>query len=299
MRATFYVNSGFVGHPGHLTWAGLRALQAAGHEIAGGSIHHLLLTGLVPGQLRHEICDDRTSLLDQGLEVNAFAYPYGAVDAAAEQEVRACGYASGRLASGIRGGARSCPGCPYAESLPPRDPLATRLPAGARATTQLARIEGSVRAAQRHGGGWVQLLFHHVCDRCDAYSITQRNLARLLDWLAAQRGVEVHTVGQLLDARGPAIRVVAPQGTWSGDGRISIPVAIDAPVGVHSVRYFVDGHLVGVRRSAPWRLRWDSHRVGPGRHAVRAMVEDDHGRVAISRRAIFVRRAGSLGSRAA
>jgi hypothetical protein len=66
-------------------------------------------------------------------------------------------------------------------------------------------------------------------------------------------------------------------------------VAVDAPVGVRSVRYFVDGHLVGVRRSAPWRLRWDSDRVGPGRHAVRAMVEDDHGRVAISRRAIFVR----------
>jgi peptidoglycan/xylan/chitin deacetylase (PgdA/CDA1 family) len=289
MHATFYVNSGLVGHAGHLTWAGLRALQAASHEIAGGSIHHLMLAGLVPPQLRHEICDDRTTLLDQGLEVNAFAYPYGAADAAAEQAVRACGYASGRLASGIRGGGRSCPGCPYAESLPPHDPLATRLPAGARATTQVASIEGSVRAAQRHGGGWVQLLFHHVCNHCDSYSITQRHLARLLDWLAAQRGVEVRTVGQLLDAQGPAIRVVAPQGTWSGAGAISIPVAVDAPAGVRSVRYFVDGHLVGVRHSAPWRLRWDSDRAGPGRHTLRAMVEDDRGTVAISRRAIFVR----------
>ena len=299
MHATFYVNSGIVGHPGHLTWAGLRALQTAGHEIAGGSVNHLLLTGLAPEQLRHEICDDRTKLLDQGLEVNAFAYPYGAADAAAERVVQACGYASGRLASGLRGGVRACPGCPYAESLPPHSRLATRVPAGARATTQISRIEHSIRAAGRHGGGWVQLLFHHVCDHCDAYSITQRNFARLLDWLATQPGVEVHTVAQLLDVHAPAIRLVTPQGTWSGDGRISIPVAVDAPAGVHSVRYFVDGGLVGVRHSAPWRLRWNSDRVGPGRHTVRAMVEDDHGNVTMSRRAIFVRRAVSLGSRAA
>jgi uncharacterized protein (DUF2267 family) len=43
-----------------------------------------------------------------------------------------------------------------------------------------------VTAAEQNGGGWVQLVFHHLCDQCDAYSITEANFTALLDWLQTQ-----------------------------------------------------------------------------------------------------------------
>jgi hypothetical protein len=289
LRATFFVNSGLIGRTGHLTYDQLRAIQALGHEIGGGGLDHLRLDKLSAGRARREICDDRTNLLDQGLAVDAFAYPYGAADAQAEQIVQGCGYSSGRLASGIRGGGKPCFGCPYAESIPPANRFATRLPAGARSTTRVSRIVGAVQRAERHGGGWVQILIHHVCQSCDRYAITTADLARLLDWLSAERGVQVRSVRQILDARGPTVRITRPAGVWTGHGEVSIPVAFTAPAGVDRIRYFVDGHRVGVKRVAPWRLRWDSDSVGPGAHTIRAMLEDRSGNVVLSHRAIFVR----------
>jgi hypothetical protein len=49
----------------------------------------------------------------------------------------------------------------------------------------VATIEGYVTAAEQHGGGWVQLVFHHICNNCDAYSITAANFQALLGWLQA------------------------------------------------------------------------------------------------------------------
>jgi uncharacterized protein (DUF2267 family) len=57
-----------------------------------------------------------------------------------------------------------------------------------------------VTAAEQHGGGWVQLVFHHLCDGCDAYSITPANFQALLDWLQprAATGTVVETTTQVV-----------------------------------------------------------------------------------------------------
>jgi hypothetical protein len=46
----------------------------------------------------------------------------------------------------------------------------------------------------------VQLVFHHLCDGCDAYSITPATFDALLTWLEGQsaNGVVVRTTHQVV-----------------------------------------------------------------------------------------------------
>jgi hypothetical protein len=43
-------------------------------------------------------------------------------------------------------------------------------------------------------------VFHHLCDGCDAYSITATHLTELLDWLQTQEanGVVVKTTAEVI-----------------------------------------------------------------------------------------------------
>ena len=64
----------------------------------------------------------------------------------------------------------------------------------------MATIEGYVTAAEQNGGGWVQLVFHHLCNQCDAYSITPADFTELLDWLQprAATGTLVKTTAEVI-----------------------------------------------------------------------------------------------------
>ena len=191
--ATFFVNSAHVGRSGYLTWRRLHAIQRAGHEIAGHTLHHLRLTKLTPARVRHEVCADRSALRAHGFAATDFAYPYGATDPAIERTVKACGYRSARRISGVQ-----CHGCPFAETVPPLDPFATRTPPAVLARDAPTILRRKVAGAQGHGGGWVQLVFHHVCSGCATYAITRADLAGFLTWLERRRGVEVRRVSSML-----------------------------------------------------------------------------------------------------
>ena len=194
MHATFYVNSGVLGDAVHLTWAQLHDLSADGNEIAGHTLTHANLKHLKADAARHEVCDDRANLFGQGFQATSFAYPFGAFDDGTKAVVASCGYNSGRGVSGVND--RRV----FAETIPPADAFATRTPPNPKQGTTLATIEGYVTAAEQHGGGWVQLVFHHVCDGCDAYSISPANLSALLDWLQprAAAGTVVETTNQVI-----------------------------------------------------------------------------------------------------
>ena len=194
MHATFYVNSGFVGDPDHMTWAQLTDLFNAGNEIGGQTVFHTNVKKLKTLPARHAVCDDRIAIYDHGLRPESFAYPFGSIDASAKDAVRFCGYNSGRGVSGVND--RKV----FGETVPPLDPYATRTPPNPKQGTTLATIEGYVTSAESNGGGWVQLVFHHVCDGCDAYSITSANLSALLDWLGrrASSGTVVSTTAQVI-----------------------------------------------------------------------------------------------------
>jgi hypothetical protein len=93
-----------------------------------------------------------------GFQPTSFAYPFGSFDADTEAVVAACGFNSGRGVSGVDDTKT------FAETMPPLDAYATRTPPNPKQGTTVATIEGYVTAAETHGGGWVQLVFHHVCD---------------------------------------------------------------------------------------------------------------------------------------
>jgi peptidoglycan/xylan/chitin deacetylase (PgdA/CDA1 family) len=204
MHATFYVNTGVIGDADHLSWAQLHDLYNAGNELGGHTLFHTNIKKLKTGPARQAVCTDRNNLLANGFTPTSFAYPFGSFDAGSEQVVHDCGYNSGRGVTGVDDKKN------FAETIPPLDPYATRTPANPKQGTTLATIEGYVTAAEAHGGGWVQLVFHHVCDQCDAYSITAANLDALLAWLQprAAAGTVVETTAQVIG--GPVNPPVAP-----------------------------------------------------------------------------------------
>ena len=77
-----------------LSAAGVRELASAGIEIGSHSASHVRLPGLEPGELARQVCQSRADLAALlGREVAGFAYPYGAMGAAATQAVNDAGYA--------------------------------------------------------------------------------------------------------------------------------------------------------------------------------------------------------------
>jgi len=194
MHATYYVNTGFIGDSSHLSWSQLQDLFAAGNDIGGHTLTHTNLKKLKTADARHQVCLDRDNLISHGLQPTAFAYPFGSFDSGTEQVVAYCGYNSGRGVSGVNDTRV------FAETIPPSDPYATRTPPNPKQGTTVATIESYVTSAELHGGGWVQLVFHHICSSCDAYSITQSDFEALLDWLQprAATGTVVETTAQVI-----------------------------------------------------------------------------------------------------
>ena len=119
MRGTFYVNSGRIGTSGYLSFAQLVRLEAVGHEIGGHTINHVNLPTLDADEQRRQICNDRSTLLSQGLQIRNFAYPFGADSPLTEAIVADCGYISARDSGGLRSSQLRT--CSLGESIPPRD----------------------------------------------------------------------------------------------------------------------------------------------------------------------------------
>lgn len=94
--ATFFVNSGTVGAPRHLTWSELRAMRDAGMSIEAHGIDHVDLAALPPSRQAREIDGCIASLrLNLREPVLGFAYPSGAFDAETMRLVRESGIAFG------------------------------------------------------------------------------------------------------------------------------------------------------------------------------------------------------------
>jgi peptidoglycan/xylan/chitin deacetylase (PgdA/CDA1 family) len=199
MQATFFVNSGRIGLNGYMTQAQLAGLQNDGNEIGGHTVSHADLPTLDADEQKRQICNDRVALLNQGFTVTNFAYPYGDTNLTTKQIAASCGYNSARGVGDIVSPG-TCDGCPYAEQMPPVDPYKTDTPDSVKRTTTLDVMQGYVTQAETHGGGWVQLVFHHVCDGCDPYSVRPSTLASFLDWLAARAasGTTVKTVREVI-----------------------------------------------------------------------------------------------------
>jgi peptidoglycan/xylan/chitin deacetylase (PgdA/CDA1 family) len=213
LHATFFANTGLEDAPdgSTMTWEQLHALAADGNEIGGHTLHHVDLTDakLTADQKRHEVCDDRQRLIQQGFNAVSFAYPYGAYDKAAEALVKSCGYLSARSTGGVAEGGDT------AAKVPPGDPYGTLVLENPDGPIQLADLKAAVTRAAANGGGWVQVLLHRVCSPGDpSYAacmtgdnpITDTTLAAFLQWLTkeAPDGTTVRTVSAVTSLGAPS-----------------------------------------------------------------------------------------------
>ena len=194
LHATWYIPSGLVGTAGYMTWDQLETLRADGHEIGGHGLDHINIDGLDAQELRRQVCDDRRAIQDRGFEPVSFAYPYGGYDDAARAMVQECGYLSART---IGAGP---------EIIPPADPFTLRAYPYIVSDTSFSKLQRYVAGTRKEGGGWLILIFHHVCDACDYFSVHPEVLHRFIAWLAeeqAQGRVQVSTVGGIVAGGGP------------------------------------------------------------------------------------------------
>jgi peptidoglycan/xylan/chitin deacetylase (PgdA/CDA1 family) len=216
--ATFFINSGRIGTSAtYMTRANLDDLAAAGHEIAGHTISHLNLAALTPDGQRRQVCNDRNVLMSWGFPVKNFAYPFSAYNADTIDIVQECGYNSARGVSNLVS-QNACNGCPYAETIPPANQWVIRTPDSIKVDTTLASLKSYVTQAEDHGGGWVPIVFHHICNACDPNAITPADFQAFITWLGTRPATtEVKTVDGVIGGQLNPAPPLTPPGPGTGE----------------------------------------------------------------------------------
>jgi peptidoglycan/xylan/chitin deacetylase (PgdA/CDA1 family) len=267
MVGTFYVNSQTIGQPGYLSWTQLATSNANGNEIAGHTLTHPDLTTLTATQAKNEICQDRQNILAHGFVVPDFAYPFGAYDVNTgsgsldvSSIVRDCGYASGRGAFGLRNIVATNDTRPYATTIPPPNLYKIKTPCCINhqqfggSTPTAAALEDYVTHAETGGGGWVNFVFHRLCDNCGddapAPSMSPSEFDAFLDWLRprAASGTVVRTVAQVVknDTQAPSTSIACggaacSTGWYGGPVSMTLSATETGTAGVAMIRYTTDG----------------------------------------------------------
>lgn len=220
MHATYFVASGLVCKLGqaecqksspYLTLGDLRKLAANGNEIGGLSVTHRKLTTMPAAEAKREICNDRSTLLRWGLRPTDFAYPFALVNPTIEALTRACGYNSG-LGTGTLRGAGRCPGCAWAETIPPANPYNIRTPVEVNTVGTIwvpRTYQSIVTNARKHGGGWIIFTLHDICKTNCNLGTSAAILGAVLRWLHGQksRNIVVETMNQVI---GGPVRPAVP-----------------------------------------------------------------------------------------
>jgi peptidoglycan/xylan/chitin deacetylase (PgdA/CDA1 family) len=207
MVGTFYVNSDRIDETDYLSRAELDSLVASGSEIGGHTINHVDLATLSDSAQRTAICDDMKNLVNWfgADQVHSFAYPFSSTGPTT-QSIVATGcsgvgtYESARAVGGLVSGT-SCTSCPWAVNVPPGNPYFIPTNSSTKSFNTLADLQSYVLQAEQHGGGWIPIVFHRVCDGCDTLSVSPAVLEDFLAWLeprAAANATYVRTVHQVI-----------------------------------------------------------------------------------------------------
>ncbi|WP_445258827.1 PKD domain-containing protein [Nocardioides aurantiacus] len=199
LRSTLYVNSPRIGTAGYLSKAQLDAIVAGGGEVAGHTLTHADLAASSLGDAKRQVCNDRVNLLDMGYRVTSFAYPFGSTSAAVKQVVQECGYNSARGVADLLSPGYGCDGCATAETIPPADVWKIRTPQSVQSDTTLEMLKNYVTQAESSSGGWVPLIFHHVCEGCATNAVDTATLTAFADWLQQRpASTQVRTVDEVV-----------------------------------------------------------------------------------------------------
>jgi hypothetical protein len=81
-----------------------------------------------------------------------------------------------------------------------------------------------------------------------------------------------------VDTVPPTVSITSPANGATVTGNVKIvAAATDALAGVASVRFYVDGVLVGTTTSSPWQLPWNTKKVSRAQHVLTAVATDRAG----------------------
>lgn len=101
MVGVFFVYTGAIGGSPYMTWAEVKALEAAGHDVQSHTVAHPDLRSLTDERLALEMHESKAVLeRELGHVVDAIAYPFGLTDARVVQAATDAGYQLGLLADG-------------------------------------------------------------------------------------------------------------------------------------------------------------------------------------------------------
>jgi peptidoglycan/xylan/chitin deacetylase (PgdA/CDA1 family) len=250
LHGTFYIIAGAVGAPTYVTLPDLHTLAAYGDEIGGHTVSHLELPHITAAEARRQVCDGRDTLIRWGFHhVTSFAYPGGVFSPATEAIVRECGFNSARTVDGLH--SPGCPQCTLAETIPPKDPYAVRVPGQVDGTWTLTTLEDLVVGLERAGGGWLPLVFHHICGtaNCSSLSVRLSLVNAFAKWLAERQstGTVVETVGQVI---GGPVRPMVKEPPAPGHG------VVNAALNTLSDSGAVDPTVEAPSNSIPFPLCW-------------------------------------------
>jgi peptidoglycan/xylan/chitin deacetylase (PgdA/CDA1 family) len=218
MTGTYYVitSDSDAGFECCMSWSQLGTLQAQGNDIGSHTIDHPDLTTLSVSDMTSEICGSRQDMISHGItDPESFAYPFGKHNPTVESVVQQCGFNNARVGGGISN-SNFTPTAPYIETIPPKDPYAlSTIAVDGASPMNLSDLESFVNAAAAHGGGWLPITFHDVCDASAADfsdcmskygSVQDTVFGQFLDWLVgagqpggAPAGVVVKNVCQVMN----------------------------------------------------------------------------------------------------
>lgn len=227
LAGTFYVTSGFVGQPGYLSRKDLLDMQAEGHEVGGHTKTLGRLPSLLPAEAARQTCDGRRELLDWGLDVRSFSYPFGSGSRDAEAIVSDCGYTSAR-AYGRDVGWTGCTDtdCLGASPLPAREPFGTVSTEPVTADWTLADLQAAViHAEEAARGDWLQLTFQRI--GAEDGGLAPEVLREFSTWLAARTSggsLAVRPVREVIGgALEPAVAAPADRPPAAGENAVRNP----------------------------------------------------------------------------
>lgn len=171
-KATEFIITGQLGHPGFITTDQLLAIQAGGHEIGGHTRTHPRLSTLNEDQQRTEILGGYDDLVALGIHPQVFAYPFGDFNGTSVIIARST-FLAARTVNGNLNDKSVNPLLLNAYSIRPDAPVYA-----------FSDIAPLIDAAQSNGT-WLILLFHKVDETGDPISVPHDLIQQVVDYLTA------------------------------------------------------------------------------------------------------------------
>lgn len=194
IRTTQYILSGVENNSYYLSWAQVKQVQKAGHEIACHTINHPDLTTISNQDVMRQLTGCKTTMQQElGVQVTDFASPYGSEDAQTLSDTKKV-YASQRNVNGDPTHAANNSNVNLAKYFDPNDIIGVTVTKN----TSIAELDRLVTYAEQNNG-WVVLVYHQADGEPSKYALNAKVLNQQMSYLE-HTPVRIVTVHQAISS---------------------------------------------------------------------------------------------------